>query len=270
VDAQSEPIDRSDHGADERAFLQARVALFWKVIFSLVLISGGLGAFGAIARPGMDWLLTLASSAQAGIFWWLCRRGQRSIRFSRATDSGGSCTQGGEFDVVKLLDFGLVKEFEVDRAVTLTGLSAVVGTPQYMPPECILRPASVDARADIYALGAVAYYLLAGVVVFDGKSVIEVCSQHLHQEPAPLSTRGVAVPAALEAVVLACLHKDPARRPQSAAELRLRIEACNIAAWDSERARLWWLEHQPELDRGGVQDLGEPRTLAVDRAHRGP
>ena len=93
------------------------------------------------------------------------------------------CTQGGERDVVKLLDFGLVKEFEVGRDVTLTGASMIVGTPQYMAPESILAPDSVDARTDIYALGAVAYYLLAGVDVFDGKSIVEVCGQHLHQEP---------------------------------------------------------------------------------------
>src|SRR6185436_7786157 len=97
------------------------------------------------------------------------------------------CTQGGERDVVKLLDFGLVKEFEVDREVRLTSSSTVVGTPQYMAPESILEPDSVDARTDIYALGAVAYYLLAGVDVFDGKSVVAVCSQHLHQDPQPLS-----------------------------------------------------------------------------------
>ena len=82
-----------------------------------------------------------------------------------------------------------------------------------MAPESILEPDSVDARTDIYALGAVAYYLLAGVDVFDGKSIVEVCSQHLHQQPEPLSARGVAIPAELEAVVLACLDKDPEPPP---------------------------------------------------------
>jgi serine/threonine-protein kinase len=77
-------------------------------------------------------------------------------------------------------------------------------------------------------LGAVAYYLLAGADVFDGKSIVEVCSQHLHQEPEPLSARGLAIPPELEAVVLACLNKDPDRRPQSAAELRRRVEACSV------------------------------------------
>ena len=176
------------------------------------------------------------------------------------------CTQGGERDVVKLLDFGLVKEFEVDRDVKLTAASIVVGTPQYMAPESILAPDSVDARTDIYAVGAVAYYLLAGVDVFEGKSIVEVCSQHLHQEPMPLSARGLGIPAELDAVVLACLDKDPDRRPQSAAELRRRLEACAIQPWDSARALAWWHEYQSELDRHAVQRTGEAMTIAPVRS----
>jgi len=178
------------------------------------------------------------------------------------------CTQGGERDVVKLLDFGLVKEFEINRDVRLTAASIVVGTPQYMAPESILHPDSVDARADIYALGAVAYYLLAGVDVFDGKSIMEVCSQHIHQEPRPPSTRGIAIPAALEAVVLACLDKDPNRRPQSAAELRRQLDACAIHPWDSARALAWWREYQSELDGNAGPRTGEAMTIAVDGAYR--
>ncbi len=178
------------------------------------------------------------------------------------------CTQGGELDVVKLLDFGLVKEVSVDRDLALTGSTNVTGTPLYMAPESILEPDSVDARADIYALGAVAYFLLAGSEVFDGKSIVEVCSQHLHQMPEPLSQRGVTVPAALEAVVLACLAKSPEDRPQSAAELRRRIEACEIDAWDSERARAWWLERRSALADGASASLGEARTIAIADAAR--
>ena len=178
------------------------------------------------------------------------------------------CTQGGERDVVKLLDFGLVKEFEVGRDVTLTGASVIVGTPQYMAPESILAPGTVDARADIYAVGAVAYYLLAGVDVFDGKSIMEVCGQHLHQEPTPLSARGLAIPAELEAVVLACLNKDPNRRPQSALELRRRVEACQVAPWDDDKARAWWREYKPDLDGLARQSTGDVRSIAVDGARR--
>jgi serine/threonine-protein kinase len=180
------------------------------------------------------------------------------------------CTQGGERDVVKLLDFGLVKEFEVGRDVTLTGASVIVGTPQYMAPESILAPGTVDARADIYAVGAVAYYLLAGVDVFDGKSIMEVCGQHLHEEPTSLSARGLAIPAELEAVVLACLNKDPNRRPQNALELRRRVEACPVEPWDDDKALAWWREYKPDLDGLAKQSTGDVRTIAVDGAHRAP
>jgi len=178
------------------------------------------------------------------------------------------CTQGGERDVVKLLDFGLVKELEVDRDVALTGGGTLTGTPQYMAPECIREPDSVDVRTDIYALGAVAYFLLAGSEVFGGKSVVEVCSQHLHQAPEPLSARGVTIPAELEAIVLACLEKSPDRRPQSAAELRRRLEACAVEPWESENARMWWLEHQAKLDAEATDRSDEGRTLAVDGSPR--
>ncbi len=150
------------------------------------------------------------------------------------------CHQGGEYDVLKLLDFGLVKELAVEGEAQLTGVSTLLGTPQYMAPESILQPDSADARTDIYALGAVAYYLLAGVDVFDGKSVIELCTQHLHEAPKPLTKRGVTVPAELDALVLACLEKKPDRRPQSAAELRRKLDACAIAPWSSDDARSWW------------------------------
>jgi serine/threonine-protein kinase len=528
----------TDSSEEARGFLQARVALFWKMLFFITLLSSGLGVLGAVARPGLHLALTLASTAQSGIFWWLCARGERSIRFSRAMESGGLllnavigapmgrylfadfardravatageavladgfvtmlqlagmammlairaalipsaprrtivitalfgvpmilvttllvpvaggelawrpldssaypwlpassaviwsfavitctvlswvvhglqvevrearrlgqyvlerklgeggmgevysarhgmmrrpaaikllrgdqagelgirrferevqltarlthpntitifdyghtldgvfyyamelldgatlqqivavdgmqppgrvvrlltmicgalseahgiglihrdikpanimlCTQGGECDVVKLLDFGLVKEFVVERRVGLTGANAIIGTPQYLAPESILEPDSVDARTDIYSLGAVAYLLLAGVDVFDGTSVIEVCSQHLHQKPEPLSQRGLAVSPELEAIVLACLEKDPARRPQSAAELRRQLEACNVEPWSSASARAWWQKHQSELQVDVAQRSG-PQTIAVDGAER--
>ncbi|MBK6688493.1 MAG: serine/threonine protein kinase [Deltaproteobacteria bacterium] len=178
------------------------------------------------------------------------------------------CTQGGEWDVVKLLDFGLVKELAVDGDVKLTGASTLTGTPQYMAPESILSADAADARTDIYALGAVAYFLLSGSDVFEGKSVVEICSQHLHQAPKPLSARGVTVPAELEAVVLACLEKKPADRPQSAAELRRRLEACPVEPWDSEDARAWWSQHQAALDGAAAQNPAGPRTIAIDGAPR--
>jgi eukaryotic-like serine/threonine-protein kinase len=178
------------------------------------------------------------------------------------------CARGGEQDVVKLLDFGLVKDRELDRDVQLTGASVVIGTPQYLAPESILNPDTVDVRTDIYSLGAVAYYLLAGVDVFDGKSTVEVCGQHLHQKPEALSARGVSLPPELEAVVLACLAKDPNDRPQTAAEVRRRLEACRVEPWDNDKALGWWSAHETALENDAAHSTGEPRTIAVDGARR--
>src|SRR5688500_11929987 len=83
------PPHVTENSEEERAFLQARVALFWKVIFFIILLGSGLGVIGAVATPGPDLLLTLASTATAGFLWWLSRRGERSIRFSRMTEAGG-------------------------------------------------------------------------------------------------------------------------------------------------------------------------------------
>ncbi|MBL4636567.1 MAG: hypothetical protein JKY56_22135, partial [Kofleriaceae bacterium] len=83
------PIPSADSSEEARAFLQIRVALFWKVMFFITLLSIGLGSVGLIAEPGVDHLLTMLSGVQSGLFWQLCKRGQRSIRFSRAMESGG-------------------------------------------------------------------------------------------------------------------------------------------------------------------------------------
>jgi hypothetical protein len=173
------------------------------------------------------------------------------------------CRQGGEYDVLKLLDFGLVKQVSVEGEAQLTGVSTLLGTPHYMAPESILSADSADARSDIYALGAVAYFLLAGAEVFHGKSVIELCGQHLHQPPEPLAERGVDVPAELEALVLACLEKDPDRRPQSAAELRRKLEACATIPWTADDARAWWQENQGALAAEAPSKSDPPRSATV-------
>ena len=178
------------------------------------------------------------------------------------------CTQGGEQDVVKVLDFGLVKELAIDGDAGVTLASTLVGTPQYMAPESIVAPDSIDARADVYALGAVAYFLLTGSEVFGGQSILEVCSQHLHQQPERMSERGVTISAELEAVILACLAKKPDARPQSAVELRTRLVACGLEAWDDGKARAWWLENQRALEGEAAASIGRARTVAIDARTR--
>jgi serine/threonine-protein kinase len=152
---------------------------------------------------------------------------------------------GGVGDCVKVLDFGLVKEVRQEGGIEVTNEASLSGTPQYMAPESITTPNAVDARADLYALGAVAYYLLTGTHVFAGKTIVEVCGHHLHSTPEPLSSRlGKPIAPDLEQLVLGCLAKDPSDRPQSAFELVQQLSECaNIPPWTSEDARRWWAVH---------------------------
>jgi serine/threonine-protein kinase len=151
-------------------------------------------------------------------------------------------TFGGVAEGVKLFDFGLVKELNEDGAIQLTNTDAISGTPQYMAPESIRDPKHVDGRADLYAVGAVGYYLLTGRHVFEAPSVVEVCSQHLHTEPVPPSRRvDRPIPQELEQLILKCLAKDPAARPQTARELERDLEACGTAEpWTPDAAHAWW------------------------------
>ncbi len=122
-----------------------------------------------------------------------------------------------EPDVVKVVDFGLVKRFGGNLAES-AATDAIIGTPLYMAPEAISQPDTVDGRSDLYAVGAVAYFLLTGQHVFEAATVLEVCSKHMLEAPMPPSQRlGKALPADLEAIVLACLAKDRDARPASAA-----------------------------------------------------
>ncbi len=150
------------------------------------------------------------------------------------------CNQGGQMDVAKVLDFGLVKELE-GESPEVTQANAITGTPLYLAPEALINAAAVDARSDLYALGAVAYYLLTGDHVFRGESLIEVCSKHLHEIPEPPSLRaGRALPEALDRLVLDCLEKQPARRPQSARELGRRLDPIRHEPWSASDAEAWW------------------------------
>jgi hypothetical protein len=148
---------------------------------------------------------------------------------------------GGISDVAKVLDFGLVKEVNESDAAKLTRDNVFAGTLHYLAPETIQAPGSPDPRSDLYALGAVAYYLLTGHPVFDG-SPVQVIHSHLQIAPEPPSVRlGRPVPAKLERTVLDCLEKDPNRRPDSAQALMDRLDACDdVEPWAAEEARRWW------------------------------
>jgi serine/threonine-protein kinase len=151
------------------------------------------------------------------------------------------CERGGVPAVAKVVDFGLVKDLERGGAA-LSQADVVQGTPLYLSPEAITAPERVDARGDLYALGAVGYYFLTGRHVFSGATLVEVCSHHLHTRPEPPSTRlGRPVPPALEAILLACLEKDPEQRPASALALRDALrQVPGVAEWSEDDARAWW------------------------------
>jgi len=182
------------------------------------------------------------------------------------------CVRGRISDHVKVLDFGLVKDHGAEVAAGLSMTGSLIGTPATLAPEAILTPGSVDARADLYAVGAVSYHLLVGAPVFAGKTAVETCAHHLHSQPEPPSRRAPsALPAPLEALVLRCLAKDPAQRPPSASHVMAALEemAAEVGPWSAADADAWWRERAPALtsrvaaERTSGSRSG-PRTIAVD------
>ncbi len=182
------------------------------------------------------------------------------------------CERGGIPDTAKVVDFGLVKDVASAKAPTLSTADTIIGTPMYMAPEAIQKPDAVDARADLYALAAVGYFLLTGKTVFEGSSVMEVCAQHLHEAPVPPSTRlGSPLPEDLEALILKCLAKNPAERLQSAAELRRALLDCAVPRWTEVDARGFWKEHPGLAAFGETKGAAaSPTALTVDFDKRTP
>ena len=158
------------------------------------------------------------------------------------------CRYGGDCDFVKVLDFGIAKEADhlmETGAIGLTREHGLRGTPAYIAPEQALGGSGIDGRADIYAVGCVAYFLLTGQLVFTGDTPMAVVVHHAHTLPIPPSERSeLPIPPALDRLVLSCLAKDPAERPQSARDLSQRLAAIDGGSpWTNERAREWWDLH---------------------------
>jgi eukaryotic-like serine/threonine-protein kinase len=160
------------------------------------------------------------------------------------------CRMGLEYDFVKVLDFGLVT-FNGRRALeprTPSAARTTTGTPAFMAPEIILG-GEVDQRADVYAIGCVAYYLLTGQPVFDAADPNEMFMLHLEATPVPPSQRSeMPIPPDIDALVLACLEKAPHRRPADAAAVLERLRRWSSSdQWDQQSARTWWERHLVEL-----------------------
>jgi serine/threonine-protein kinase len=161
-----------------------------------------------------------------------------------------TCSVGGDFDFVKVLDFGLV----LDRHLTSEELEdekQFVGTPAVMAPEMLRYQVPVDARADLYALGCVGYWLLTGKRVFEAQTRADMLVMHAHQKPLLPSKRvDRPIHPGLEALIMQCLEKNPNKRPQTARELSDALGALQFEhPWTDERAELWWKQNRPQEQR---------------------
>jgi serine/threonine-protein kinase len=187
------------------------------------------------------------------------------------------CRDHGLPDMVKVLDFGVVKQLHDEGpSASLSREHALVGTPLYLSPESIRAPQTVDARSDLYSLGAVAYMLLTGRPVFGGATLVEICAHHLFTEPEPPSTHVDGIPTDLQGVVMHCLAKDQNQRFANAEELAASLAACADAnGWTTAHARAWWAAHAARIEaRREAKAAGIPtgvdfqQTVEVDALRR--
>jgi tRNA A-37 threonylcarbamoyl transferase component Bud32 len=188
--------------------------------------------------------------------------------------------RGSEPDVVKVLDFGLVRALDDAQQSRQTG--GLAGTPLYMSPEAIQTPELVDTRSDLYAVGAIGYFLITGQPVFNAATLVELCQQHIVAVPeAPSQRLGKPVAVELENALLRCLEKNSARRPQTARDLSALLDKTPTANhWSVDEAEAWWGRHErvkagaavgrpssevPPPDAGGTQSTraGFDQTLAA-------
>lgn len=153
-----------------------------------------------------------------------------------------ACVRAGQYDVAKLLDFGMVRHVGREAiAETVTNEGAIVGTPAYMSPEQIDSSASLDGRSDVYSVGAVAYFLLTGMAPFHRESPVQILLAHLHDAPAPLRDARPEIPRDLEAVVLRCLSKSPKDRYEDVDALDAALADCETSHdWTPLSAEAWW------------------------------
>ncbi len=176
--------------------------------------------------------------------------------------------QGGIYDFVKVLDYGLAKEMNDNEDHGLTQTGELIGTPRYIAPESVTDKANIDRRTDIYLLGAVAYWMTTGKAPFEADTSVEVIVEHLtHLPKKPSEVSEIEIPEALENIILKCLEKRQEDRFQNITEVLVALQKVPLQnSWSSEAAREWWNLHFPvkkELLPETIQPPAVPlRTLA--------
>jgi eukaryotic-like serine/threonine-protein kinase len=172
--------------------------------------------------------------------------------------------RGGEYDFVKLLDFGLVKWVAGTEQPALSRVETVVGSPLYMAPEQSVSVETSDVRADIYSLGAVGYFLLVGHPPFVADNPLEIMISHARDAVQPPSQLVPDLPADVEAILLKCLAKDPAERFASSAALGRALAACSVAGeWTRDDAAGWWSARADSL-APGFTSTGDTESLVLN------
>ena len=157
-----------------------------------------------------------------------------------------AAVRGGFYDVAKLLDFGLAKPLTTLDSASLTADGTITGSPLYMSPEQATGDREPDARSDIYAMGAILYFLVSGRPPFEDEKPIRVLIAHAHEPVTPPSKWRDDLPLDVESVIMRCLAKNPDDRFQSAAELAVALEDCESSGfWTRDDARRWWQERDP-------------------------
>jgi serine/threonine-protein kinase len=190
------------------------------------------------------------------------------------------CERGDVPDVAKVVDFGLAKAFAADSpnltdsSTGETGGKNILGTPAYIAPEAITDPESIGPSVDLYALGAVGYFLLTGRRVFEGKTAVDLCVQHVTAQPKPMSemTKN-PIPPRLEEIILQCLAKKPEQRPESATALARLLEdvhsprpTSTLEGWSDADAAHWWIQFRSQSRPLGAS--ASTLTITVDLGDR--
>ena len=186
------------------------------------------------------------------------------------------CHRGGVADCVKVLDFGLVREYRAgdSKGTNPDHDNVIEGTPWFTPPEAIKGSGQIEPRSDLYSLGALGYYLLTGQYIFDAETVPEIHAKQMNTTPIPPGIRTTQpISREMEQLLLRCLAKEPDARPHSANELRARFLACPAAADWSLKARVdWWesYDRQPfTRPDETLSDASTPMaTVRIDLASR--